>query len=150
MARVFKVKIPNYADLDYLVDGSSRVLHGAERERAYDLLKGMESLVYEPMKSSKTHFDVLEAWVNHYEAGSFNEIHNHNDPDRMSRCNYVGILILKTGHEQEELAIQTDGPSTSPYPVEEGDFIIVQNTVPRGLPKVNERLVALMYEIKSF
>lgn len=150
MAKVFKIKVPNYAELNYLIDGTSKVLHGSDRERAYELLQGLESQVYEPMKSSKTHFDVLEAWVNHYESGSFNEIHTHNEPNRMQRCNYVGILILKTGHEKEELAIQTDGPSVSPYPVEEGDFIIIQNTVPHGLPKVNERLVALMYEIKSF
>lgn len=85
-------------------------------------------------------------WINHYNIGDSNEMHNHitaNGPV------YVAIVILDTGTD-EELVIY-DGSTPVVHTPTAGEVYLLPGEVMHGLNAVKDRLTAfmIMYSINQ-
>lgn len=124
----------------------------------------IEKELLEKIGSSKQTLEPVGSWVNYYHDYQSNEFHNHLD--MAESCDYIGIQILETGDEpemiicyeepetrtwQETLGRYSANPEGKRQEIHAvaGDFIVIHVSIIHGLPKVKNKLKALMLKIKT-
>jgi hypothetical protein len=87
-------------------------------------------------------------WINYYPKNSFNEIHNHTGNDWQQECNYIGILILNTGIDEEIIIYDETNSHPNFYKLNKGDCFVINNNIFHGLSTVKDSVAAVMFPIK--
>ena len=115
----------------------------------YDDFSVFSSEILSSINSSKTYLEKIGIWVNHYSQGDFNEIHNHNQDEYQQKGDYTGILILEVGENEDLIIFDETNTTPNNYKLTDGDCYLIRNDILHGLEIVNDKLIALMFMVKS-
>jgi hypothetical protein len=159
----FKIKNSNYQDiLKYIPptfkDSPTHCLQTwYSGDEARDILKNFDHLaseVYPKIQSTKKSFPLIEMgprglWINAYKSGQSTGIHNHSDPLFTVDSDYIAICILETGTQSEKLILYNEQNEPENISINPGDIYILHHSVYHGAPPTNDKMIALMFKIKS-
>jgi hypothetical protein len=115
----------------------------------YNDISSFNSVILNALESQKNKLDTIGLWINHYNAGDFNEIHNYNSQEYNEKCDYTGILILDTGINESMIIYDENNSESNNYLLSKGDCFLIKNDTLRGLNEVQDRVIALMFMIKT-
>jgi hypothetical protein len=88
-------------------------------------------------------------WIAQYLKHSSNEIHNHTSSMWQEKCNYIGILILNTGINEEIIIFDETNSTANFYKLKNGDCFLVANEILHGLSQVNDSVTAIMFPVQT-